>query len=130
MTENNYSKDWQKENMKGITDSSFIKFMCDKYMSNEHRLGELREKRFMQGLNGLKKNEYNWLYEENEQIEKMFNSWFRSLYLKYKEKYPNTGKACLRFNYSSLYTLVLIDEKTKMIKVNELLDFVNRAYGV
>lgn len=129
MTENIYSKD-QKENMKGITDSSFIKFMCDKYMNNEHSLGELREKRFMQGLNGLEKNEYNWLYEENEQIEKMFNSWFRSLYLKYKEKYPNTGKACLKFNYTSMYTLVLIDEKTKMIKVNELLDFVARAYGV
>lgn len=29
-----------------------------------------------------------------------------------------------------MYTLVLIDEKTKMIKDNELLDFVARAYGV
>lgn len=130
MTENIYSKDWQKENMKGIADSSFIKFMCDKYMSNEHRLGELREKRFMQGLISLEKSEYNWLYEENEQIEKMFNSWFRSLYLKYKEKYPNTGKACLAFNYNSMYTHEFIDEETKMIKVNELLDFVARSYGI
>lgn len=130
MTENIYSKDWQKENMKGITDSSFTKFICDKYMSNEHRLGELREKRFMQGLISLEKSEYNWLYEENEQIEKMFNSWFRSLYLKYKEKYPNTGKACLTFNYNSMYTHEFIDEETKMIKVNELLNFVARAYGV
>lgn len=116
--------------MKEITDLSFTKFMCDKYMSNEHRLGELREKRFMQGLNGLEKNLYHWFYEENEQIEKMFNSWFRSLYLKYKEKYPNTGKACLTFNYNSMYTHEFIDEKTKMIKVNELLDFVARSYGV
>lgn len=130
MAGNTYSKDWQKENMKEITDSSFTKFMCDKYMSNEHILGELREKRFMQGLNGLEKNLYHWFYDENEQIEKMFNSWFRSLYLKYKEKYPNTGKACLTFNYNSMYTHEFIDEKTKMIKVNELLDFVARAYGV
>lgn len=130
MTENIYSKDLQKENMKGITDSSFIKFMCDKYMRNEHSLGELREKRLKQGLNGFEKNVYNWIYEENEQIEKMFNNWFRSLYLKYKEKYPNTGKACLRFNYNSMYTHEFIDEETKMIKVNELLNFVARIYGV
>ena len=134
MAGNIYSKDWQKENMKEITDSpfttSFTKFMCDKYMSNEYRLGELREKRFMQGLNGLEKNLYYWFYEENEQIEKMFNSWFRSLYLKYKEKYPNTGKACLTFNYNSMYILEFIDKETKMIKVNELLDFVARSYGV
>mgnify|MGYP000445909899 CR=1 FL=1 len=130
MAGNIYSKDWQKENMKGITDSSFTKFMCDKYMSNEHRLGELREKRFVQGLNGLEKNLYHWFYDENEQIEKMFNSWFRSLYLKYKEKYPNTGKACLTFNYNSMYTHEFIDEETKMIKVDELLDFVTRSYGV
>lgn len=123
-------KEKEKKNMKEITDLSFTKFMCDKYMSNEHRLGELREKRFMQGLNGLEKNLYHWFYEENEQIEKMFNSWFRSLYLKYKEKYPNTGKACLTFNYNSMYTHEFIDEKTKMIKVNELLDFVARSYGV
>lgn len=130
MTENIYSKDWQNENTKEIMDSSLTKFMCDKYMSNEHRLGELREKRFKQGLNGFEKKLYNLLYKENEQIEKMFNDWFRSLYLKYKEKYPNTGKACLKFNYTLMYTLVLIDEKTKMIKVNELLDFVARSYGV
>lgn len=80
MTENIYSKDWQKENMKGITDSSFTKFMCDKYIINEHSLGELREKRFEQGLDGFEKNLYNWIYEENKQIEKMFNDWFRSLY--------------------------------------------------
>lgn len=119
-----------KENTKEIMDSSLTKFMCDKYMNNEHRLGELREKRFMKGLDGFEKNLYKSLHKENEQIEKMFNSWFRSLYLKYKEKYPNTGKACLKFNYTSMYTLVLIDEKTKMIKVNELLDFVARIYGV
>lgn len=116
--------------MKEITDLSLTKFMCDKYMNNKHRLGELQEKRFMQGLDGFEKNLYNSLYEENEQIEKMFNNWFRTLYLKYKEKYPNTGKQCLKFNYTSMYTLVLIDEKTKMIKVNELLDFVARIYGV
>lgn len=115
---------------KGITDSSFTKFMCDKYMSNEHRLGELQEKRFMKGLDGFEKNLYKSLYEENEQIEKMFNDWFRSLYLKYKEKYPNTGKACLTFNYNSMYTHEFIDKGTKMIKVNELLDFVARSYGV
>lgn len=60
----------------------------------------------------------------------MFNNWFRSLYLKYKEKYPNTGKSCLTFNYNSMYTHDFIDEKTKMIKVNKLLDFVSRIYGV
>ena len=116
--------------MKEITDLSLAKFMCDKYMSNEHSLGELQEKRFMKGLNGFEKYLYNLLYEENEQIENMFNGWFRSLYLKYKEKYPNTGKACLTFNYNSMYTLEFIDKETKMIKVNELLDFVARSYGV
>ena len=114
---------------KGITDSSFTKFMCDKYMSNEHRLGELQEKSFMQGLDGFEKNLYNSLREENAQIENMFNSWLRSLYLKYKEKYPNTGKSCLTFNYNSMYTHDFIDEETKMIKVNKLLDFVARIYG-
>ena len=103
--------------------------MCDKYMSNEHRLGELQEKSFMQGLDGFEKNLYNSLREENAQIEKMFNSWFRSLYLKYKEKYPNTGKSCLTFNHNSMYTHDFIDEETKMIKVNKLLDFVARIYG-
>lgn len=116
--------------MKEITDLSFIKFMCDKYMNNEHRLCELQEKRFMQGLDGFEKYLYKSFYEENEQIEKMFNDWFRSLYLKYKEKFPNTGRACLNFNYNSLYTHEFIDEKTKKIKVNELLAFVARAYGV
>lgn len=116
--------------MKEITDLSFIKFMCDKYMNNKHRLGELQEKRFMQGLDGFEKYLYKSFYEENEQIEKMFSDWFRSLYLKYKEKYPNTGKACLTFNYNSMYTLEFIDKETKMIKVDVLLDFVARSYGI